>query len=342
MNSKIENPMAKYGDKPSADAKNDTDSPPLNGSGGGREPPPRYESNLHDDRGDDFDSTENEDPEVKQIRFLQTVKRQTNFIFLFGAAQRGKTVITSSIVNFLSSIDAKGELAPFKLTHDATVDEGRALLTKMRRLHANQRFPERTLLVGNNEPIYVNVKFTPNRELDSDTLSMTFLEMPGDLLGKVDSPTGVGSLPASINAFMRVDGLKPAFILITSPETAFDDDQTIVSFIEYITELDPRFNTSRFLLLVTKWDMYQGKLPIADFVAQTMPGTNAKLYNPQHSIAAFSIGAVDTVGGKPFLRQFNPEYPKQVVNWLYQEFTGKPLYRRSILRKILDGFIRFG
>lgn len=335
--------MAKYGDNPSENDAKDTDfTPPVSRGSGGREPPTRYESNPRDDRDDDFGSSDTEDREAKQIRFLQSIKKETNFVFLFGAAQRGKTVITSSIVNFLSSVEAKGKLAPFKLTHDSTIDEGRILLDKMRRLHAQQRFPERTVLVGDGEPIYVNVKFTPNKELDSDILPMTLLEMPGDLLQSVDSPKGVGELPSRINAFMRVEGLKPAFILITSPETASDDDLVIASFIDYIIDLDSRFDASRFLLLVTKWDTYQGKLSTTDFVAQTMRVTHAKLYNPKHSIAAFSIGAVDTVGGKPFLKNFDSSYAKGVVNWLYEEFTGKPLYRRSALKKLLDGFRRFG
>ena len=333
--------MEKYGVNPSINDAEDTDYPPVSGSGG-REPPPRYDSNPRDDGDDDFGSSDTDGREARQIRFLQSVKKQTNFVFLFGAAQRGKTVITSSIVNFLSSVEAKGKLNPFKLTHDATIDEGRVLLDRMKRLHREQRFPERTVLVGNDEPIYVNIKFTPNRELDSDSLSMTFLEMPGDVLAKVDSPTGIGGLPASINAFMQVEDLKPAFILITSPETAFDDDQKMVSFIDYITDLDPRFDASRFLLLITKWDLYQGELPIAEFVAQTMTGTYAKLYSPKHSIAAFSIGSVTKVDGKDFLQKYNSDYPKKVVNWLYQEFTGKPLYRRGTFQKIIDGLRRFG
>ena len=342
MNKRIENPIETYGINPSINDADGADNLPVSGSEG-KEPPSRYESNSHNDGEDDLGSSDTDGREARQIRFLQSVKKQTNFVFLFGAAQRGKTVITSSIVNFLSSVEAKGKLSPFKLTHDATIDEGRVLLDRMRRLHREQRFPERTVLVGNNnEPIYVNIKFTPNRELDSDSLSMTFLEMPGDVLAKVDSPTGIGGLPASINAFMQVEDLQPAFVLITSPETAFDDDQKMVSFIDYITDLDPRFDASRFLLLITKWDLYQGALPIDEFVAQTMTGTYAKLYSPKHSIAAFSIGSVTKVDGKDFLKKYNSEYPKRVVNWLYQEFTGKPLYRRGTLQKIIDGFRRFG
>lgn len=341
MNKEIKNPISEYaGSAPSDNRKEDDSFSP--GEFSTHPSPPPSSAHSHDGDADPDDVGEGEGKEARQIRFLQTVVKETNFVFLFGAAQRGKTVVTSSVVNFLSSVESKGSLAPFRLKPKSDSDEGRKLFDRIRRLHAQQRFPERTLLVGDREPIYVNIAFSPNKELDSEPLRMTFLEMPGDDLKGVDSPDGVGELPPTINAFMRVKGLKPAFVLITSPENAFDDDQLMSSFIDYICELDPRFDSSRFLLLITKWDTYSGALSPAGFVAENMRLTNAKLFNPKHSIAAFSIGTVDTVDGSPFLKSYEPSYAKAVVNWLYMEFTGKPLYRRSALKKLLDGFRRFG
>lgn len=303
-------------------------------------PPPS--SALAEDSLDESDLQEGR--EARQIRFLQTVAKETNFVFMFGAAQRGKTVITSSIINFLSSVDARGELSPFRLKRDSNEDgdPGRRLFNNIRRVFAQQRFPERTVLVGEREPIYVNVRFTPHKELDANPLSLSFLEMPGEDLQTVDAPDGGdGQLPPTIKAFMRVKGLTPAFILVTEPEKAFDDDQLMASFIDYINDIDRRFSNSKFLLLVTKWDEYEGNLSVAEFVKEKMRLTHAKLFDPKHSISAFSIGEVDKVDKKPFLKSFDPTYAKQVTNWLYQEFNGQPLYRRSKWHKFLDFIKRF-
>lgn len=344
MNSRINNPIGEYagGVMPEPSKDDESISPKELSTPSSPSVSPNSISNSNEERGIPESPGDSDGKEARQIRFLQTIVKETNFVFLFGAAQRGKTVVTSSVVNFLSSVDAMGNLAPFRLKPKSDADEGRKLFDRIRRLHAQQRFPERTTLVGDREPIYVNIAFSPNKELDSEPLRLTFLEMPGEDLKAVDSPDGVGELPPTINAFMRVEGLKPAFILITSPDNAFDDDQLMSSFIDYICELDSRFDASRFLLLITKWDTYGGALSPAEFVAENMKLTNAKLFNPKHSIAAFSIGAVDVVGGNPFLKRYEPSYAKAVVNWLYMEFTGKPLYRRSAWRKILDGFRRFG
>ena len=108
----------------------------------------------------------------------------------------------------------------------------------------------------------------------------------------------------------------------------------MASFIDYISDLDRKFEASRFLLLVTKWDIYEGELSVVDFVAENMRLTHAKLHDPRHSIASFSIGEVETLDSKPFLKSFHPSYAKAVVNWLYMEFKGKPLYRRNVKQRV--------
>lgn len=289
--------------------------------------------------------SQSEGREAQQVKFLQSVSKETNFVFLFGGALRGKTVITSSIVNFLSSAESEGDLSPFRLKRDSNntaPDPGRALFNKIRRVFADQRFPGRTTLVGDKEPIYLNVRFTPKPKLDADPLSMTFLEMPGEDLEKVDTPDGgYGELPSRINAFLKANGLTLAFILVTEPSKALDDDQLMASFIDYIQELNRRFGKSRFLLLLTKWDSYEGELQPAEFVAENMRLTFGKLQDPRHSIASFSIGEVTELDGKPFLNRFEPSYSKAVVNWLYEEFKGQPLYRARGWQKIVRGIKRF-
>lgn len=289
--------------------------------------------------------SQSEGREAQQVKFLQSVAKETNFVFLFGGALRGKTVITSSIVNFLSSAESEGDLTPFRLKRDSSntaPDPGRALFNKIRRVFADQRFPGRTTLVGDKEPIYLNVRFTPKPMLDADLLSLTFLEMPGEDLEKVDTPDGgYGELPSRINAFLKANGLALAFILVTEPSKALGDDQLMASFIDYIQELNKRFERSRFLLLLTKWDSYEGELNPEQFVAENMRLTFGKLQDPRHSIASFSIGEVTELDGKPFLNKFEPTYSKAVVNWLYEEFKGKPLYRARSWQKILRGIKRF-
>ena len=276
--------------------------------------------------------------ELQQIDAIQ--RMNSNFIFLFGAAHRGKTVVTSSVLNFLSSVESEGDLAPFAVKKD--VDHGNDLYRKILRVFAEKRFPLRTVLVGNDEPIYVNVRFTPHNQRDKEALNLTFLEMPGDHLARIDAPEGGrGELPASIDIFFRTKGVSISFILITEHGLAAQDDQLIASFIDRVRHENKNFSNARFLLLVTKWDEYDGGLPVDEFVKLNMRLTHSKLHDSKHSISDFSIGEVGTADEKPFLQSYNSIAPRKVINWLYTNITGKPMYQKKFLDKLLSKFLKY-
>nr|CBA26532.1 hypothetical protein Csp_E36200 [Curvibacter putative symbiont of Hydra magnipapillata] len=278
----------------------------------------------------------------------------TNFIFLFGGSQRGKTVVTSSIINFLSSVESEGQLVPFNVKKGS--DAGNALFKKILWTFSQKIFPERTVLVENREPIYLNVRFTPNDNRDKEAINLTFLEMPGDVLQKIDVPEGgSGELPVSIDVFFKTIGTSISFILVTEHSRAAEDDQLMSSFIDHVRFQNKHFSSTRFLLLVTKWDDYDGGLPIDEFVKINMRLTHSKLHDTKHSISEFSIGEVGQVEDaasepdpvtkkkpqKDFLKQYNPTPSRRVINWIYTNVTGKPLYQKSFFERILAKFLKF-
>lgn len=268
--------------------------------------------------------------ELQQIREIQ--RRNTNYIFLFGAPGRGKTVITSSIVNFLSSVESEGQLSPFDVKEG--VDKGNALLRKILWVFGQQRFPDRTALTENHEPIDVNVRFVPN-DSKQKPVNMTFLEMSGESLTVIDAPQGGrGALPSSINVFFNTKDVSISFILVTEHSKAAEDDQLIASFINFVRDENKTFSNSRFLLLVTKWDNYDGGLSVSEFVKLNMRLTYAKLHDKRHSISDFTVGEVGLAGGEPFLKSFNPNPSKGVINWIYSNIYGHPIYKASKWKKI--------
>jgi hypothetical protein len=287
-------------------------------------------------------SVESNHPAMTELQQINAIQRMsTNYVFLFGAQQRGKTVVTSSIMNFLSSADSEGDLSPFAVKKNQT-DHGNELLQKILRTFAEQRFPERTVLVGEKEPIHMNVRFTPNNKRDRTALNFTFLEMPGDELRRIDAPDGGrGEFPVSIDVFFKTINTSISFILVTEHELAAEDDQLISSFINFVRHENKNFSDSRFLLLITKWDTYDGGLSIDEFIKLNMRLTHAKLHDNKHSVCDFSIGDVATAGGKAFLQRFNPVPSKQVINWLYRNITGKPMYKKTFWEKVSSKFMRY-
>lgn len=288
--------------------------------------------------------------EVDQIKAIEMMN--TNFVFLFGGPQRGKTVVTASVVSFMHDVVlANGKAEPHnrkkndKLqARSAKDDAGDVLLQKILTFRAKRLFPGRTALVNESDPIYVNVRFTPNDTRDHKPLNFTFLEMPGDSLKNILAPEGGrGDLPSSIDVFFRANNAKTklSFILVTDHESAAEDDQLIASFIDYVISECDGFDAARFLLLVSKWDEYDGGLPLTDFVQTTMQLTFSKLYDPKHSISAFSIGKVTVASGSPMLKEYNSEYPKKVLGWLYRSITGKSPYDPGLLKSIFAKFNKY-
>jgi hypothetical protein len=288
--------------------------------------------------------------EVEQIKAIEIMN--TNFVFLFGGPQRGKTVVTASVVSFMHDVVlANGKAEPHnrkrndKLSSRSAKDEaGDVLLQKILTFRAKRLFPERTLLVGETDPIYVNVRFTPKDSRDHPALNFTFLEMPGDSLQKILTPEGGrGDLPSSIDVFFRAHDAKAklSFVLVTDHESAPDDDQLIASFIDYVMSECDGFDAARFLLLVSKWDDYDGGLSLTEFVRTAMPLTFGKLYDPKHSMSAFSIGKVTVADEKPMLKEYNSDYPKKVLGWLYRNITGKSPYDPGFMKALFSKFIKY-
>ncbi|HPG62360.1 MAG TPA: hypothetical protein PK586_10140 [Casimicrobium sp.] len=270
---------------------------------------------------------------LTQREQIEAIKRHdSNFVFLFGAAQRGKTVVSSALINFMGSVDSGGKLSSFGIKKG--VDEGNALLRRIQRQFAEGVFPDRTALGTDRQPLYLNVAFSP-ADSKRRKLRLTFLEMPGDELRHVDSPDGGrGTLPDGIDVFFKAHNVSLSFILVTDISRAADDDLMMTSFMDYIAEQNAQFESARFLLLVTKWDEYDGDKTVAEFVRGNMPKTYAKLFHPRNSIAQFSIGVVREADGKPFIGEFDPIPAKQVLNWLYANIDGQPLYRKSLWQRL--------
>lgn len=290
-----------------------------------------YQPNIR--MPDDQQATAPRAPPTQREQIEAIKRHDSNFVFLFGAAQRGKTVVSSSLINFMGSVGSDGKLSSFGIKKG--VDEGNALLRRIQRQFAQGVFPDRTALATDGQPLYLNVAFTP---LDPKRrkLRLTFLEMPGDDLQRVDSPDGGrGSLPSSIDVFFNAEKVSLSFILVTDPSRAADDDLLMTSFMDYIAEQNSQFENARFLLLVAKWDEYDGDASVEEFVRSNMPKTYGKLYSPRNSIAPFTIGIVRQADGKPFISEFDPIPAKQVLNWLYTNIDGRPLYQKSLLRRFL-------
>lgn len=252
--------------------------------------------------------------EADQINYLEG--RETNFVFIFGKPAVGKTAITASIINYLSTECDHGNLVGIDN------GDGRRLLEKIRNTIRDRKFPDRTTVGTLTE---IDIKFEPLKKTKNN-LWLTFLEMSGEDLKSVElNDISPSQLPTNIDVFFKANNLSMIFILVTSHDDANKDDALMVTFLDYIFGKDSRFQNSRILLLVSKWDTFVGEIDTEDFIKNRMSLTYARLRKNTNAMRNFSIGRVITADNKPLIQEYNGEPAEKVFHWIYETLTGSSL-----------------
>lgn len=252
--------------------------------------------------------------EAEQINYLEG--RETNFVFIFGKSGVGKTAITASLVNYLSTECEYGNLVGIDN------GSGRRLLETIRNTIRDKRFPDRTKVGTLTE---IDIRFEPLKKTKSN-LWLTFLEMSGENLTTIELNDKTPSqFPTNIDVFFRANNLSMVFILVTSHQDANKDDAFMVTFLDYIIGKDPRFQNSRILLLVSQWDTFVGEIDTEDFIKTRMPLTYARLRKNTNAVRDFSIGRITMADNLPRIQEYNGEPAEKVFHWIYETLTGKSL-----------------
>ena len=251
---------------------------------------------------------------VNRCRALQ--ERDTSYVFLFGKRQTGKTAITTALCYHMG-VDDEGDL---KLRNDAD-RQGRNMLKGMLTQPSTGIFLDRS----DRETItQIDLQYTPSKK-NNHPAKFTFIEMSGEDLEKFEEVDDAGrrpNLPENINDFLRCPDLDLIFMLVVDHQTATQDDQFIKEFLDFISEKQSNNNRVQILLLVTKWDNYQGKYKndVEGFVRTNMPLTYSGLRHFNQTITHFSVGQVV----EEELLKFEHDRPRQVKYWLYHAVSGKP------------------
>jgi hypothetical protein len=261
--------------------------------------------------------------EAQQISYLEN--KETNFVFIFGKRAAGKTVITASLLNYLSSHCDFGTLVGIYDESSQSSNDGRRTLETIRRKFSEKRLPARTDQGSLTE---IDIKFDPLNK-SKRSLWLTFLEMAGEDLEKVDlNENSRSQFPTNIDVFFKANNLSMIFILVTSHNEAYKDDSLMVQFLDYIISRDARFQNSRILLLISQWDTFQGVIELEDFLKTRMPLTFARLRKNTNAFRHFSIGRVAKVDDEDFIREYDSEPAEEVFHWLYRTLTGESLKSR--------------
>lgn len=247
------------------------------------------------------------------------VSKDSNFVFFFGKASTGKSVILASMLYYMNA--RAGAIRPKEGTPNT--HEAEVLLFDFLDNLSKGVLPKRTIV---QQVTRLDITFDPNNKSKKvKPIDLTFLEMSGEDHIKIRRG---GTYHRSINEYLQSD-IPLNFILVTDFETASDDDSLMFSFFNELERQGRRLNNA--ILVVAKWDMsgsigVSNEDQLADFIDRYMPMTNQKIDTYDLSKTFYTVGRVEkNENGEDRLQELNLNTARVLTEWLYKSITGVDL-----------------
>jgi len=246
--------------------------------------------------------------------------RDSNYVFFFGNPQSGKSVILSSMLYHLSS--QVGVLRP-----KIGVPNSKEVQTLLYDFYENIRqgfLPERTT-VGN--VLEIDLVFEPNNKSKKvPPINLTFLEASGEDLSAIKRG---GNFQSHISKYLS-SNVPLTFIIVTSYDTADQDDTLINEFLDELERNEKNLRPVNIILVVSKWDL-SGRMDVESpeelehFIANNLRRTSQRFDANELSKTFYTIGNVESRNGLQQITLLNLDTASVLSNWLYESITGYSL-----------------
>jgi len=286
---------------------------------------------LDDEINDEIrrDSVPISSPSTNEIK-----NRNSNFIFFFGNPQSGKSVILSSLLYQLST--EFGVLSPRN-----DVPNSKEVQTLLHDFYENMRrgiLPERTSV---GKVLEIDLLFEPNNRSKKVTpINITFLEASGEDLRAIKRG---GKFQSHISKYLS-SGIHLTYILVTSYDTAEQDDIILNEFLDELKNKGKNLKELNVILIVSKWDL-SGSTDIDspdildDFIETYLRRTNQRINSYELDKSYFTIGSLEKRNGKQVITSLDPRSAAILSNWIYESIVGYPLdYEGTFWEKIKFSF----
>jgi hypothetical protein len=282
--------------------------------------PLNFESNKH---SDDFVSIAK--PTVSDIK-----NKDSNFVFFFGTAESGKSVILSSMLYYLSS--QAGVLRPRLETPNSK--EAEVLLYDFFDNIRQGILPNRTT---RDQVTRLDLVFEPNnRSKKVVPINLTFLETSGENHNEIRRG---GSYHSSIESFLNAN-IPLTFIIVTSYDSAHKDDTLINEFLNELERKGKHMQSVNVILVISKWDK-SGRMDVASaeeldsFISERLSRTSQRIDTYGLSKTYYTIGSLHNNNGEERIGLLNLATAEVLSNWLYSSIVGYDInYEGTFWEKI--------
>ncbi|KPE52917.1 hypothetical protein [Chryseobacterium indologenes] len=246
--------------------------------------------------------------------------KDSNFIFFFGTAESGKSVILSTMLYYLRA--HAGVVRP-KLGTPNT-KEANVLLSDFFENIRQGILPERTT---KDQVTRLDLVFEPNNKSKKVVpINLTFLETSGE--NHKDIRRG-GSYHSSIETFLNAN-IPLTFIIVTSYESAHRDDALINEFLDELERKGKNLKSVNAILVISKWDK-SGRMDVEnageldDFIIERLPMTSQRIDTYGLSKTYYTVGSVQNTTGQERISLLNLSTAGVLSKWLYRSITGYDL-----------------
>jgi hypothetical protein len=260
--------------------------------------------------------------------------KDSNFVFFFGTAESGKSVILSSMLYYLSS--QAGVLRPKPGTPNTK--EAQVLLSDFFENIRQGILPNRTT---RDQVTRLDLLFEPNNKSKKvPSVNLTFLETSGENHNEIRRG---GSYHSSIDSYLNAN-IPVTFIVVTSFDTAHRDDTLINEFLDELERKGKNLKSVNVILVVSKWDK-SGRMDVANedelnsFINDRLSRTSQRIDTYGLSKTYYTIGHVQNSNGEERIRSLNLATAEILSNWLYESLIGYPLnYQGTFWERIKFSF----
>ena len=245
--------------------------------------------------------------------------KNSNFVFFFGTAESGKSVILSSMLYTLRT--KFGVIRPQKGTPNSR--EAVVLLSDFFENISKGILPERTV---RDQVTRMDLVFEPNNKSKKvNPVNLTFLETSGENHYEIRKG---GSYTGSIAQYLKAD-IPVTFILVTGYDTAHKEDTLLNEFLYLLEHEGRNLRNINLVLVVSKWDKSGNQQPSSDelnyFIKERLPMTYQFLETNGLTKTYYTVGQLNNANGKDRITSLNLDSAELLSKWLYKSIAGVSL-----------------
>lgn len=271
-------------------------------------------------RSKDDSGLDNFVPEMSSSKKKEEVKNQdSHFVFFFGTAESGKSVILSTMLYALCT--KFGALRPKLGTRNTK--EAMVLLSDFFENIRKGILPGRTT---RDQVTRMDLVFEPNNKSKRVfPINLTFLETSGENHNEIRRG---GEFHSSIDQYLRAN-IPLTFILVTSYTAAHQEDAVLREFLYRLEERSKNLKQANVVLVISKWDKSGSMEPSKDeldfFIRERLPMTSSLLDTYGLSKTYYTVGELEKVDGEERIVRLSLNTAEILSKWLYRSIAGIPV-----------------